>query len=809
MNSEYSEKIERLEVLAREFKNEIDALNEATTRLRYINKLFSECLDWDTSDIIAEEYEDGTYTDYVFFSPNKVLVVEAKREGDYFDVPIGYAGLIYKINYLIRGNNNLKAALEQVTDYCNRKGVPFGAICNGHQIVAFIPTRIDGVAPLEGNALVFPSIEYMLENFTDFWNALSKKGIQAKTLATILVGRKLITLPAKLSSKIDNYPRYKDRNPFQNDLMIVSDLVIEDITKHRELERLFLEECYCESGALSQYSTASKTILQSRYAALFENGVAVPEAIPATTKEGITDELFPGTVAKRPLILIGDVGVGKTTFINHLIKVAAPEEFERAITFYIDFGSQGALASDLKTFVIDEIVKQLRENFDKDIEERDFVRGVYHGELLRFGRSYFSDLKKIDPESFLVKEIEFINTKILNKIEHVKACLEHLSKGESKQIVMFLDNSDQREEKDQEKVFLIAQELAEHWPTVVYVSLRPGTFSRSTKAGTLTGYHTKVFTIPPPRVDEVIDKRLNFALKITTGEIPLGFMDKGVVIHLENLQNLIKVFIDSLEKNYDLQESIDNISGGNIRLALDLVKRFFGSGHVDTEKIVDIYRDTGFYLIPLHEFLRAITYGDYREFHPSNPAIVNLFDVSSLDRREHFLLPLIIGTLFEFANSGEDEGFMETTNIYEITQGLGFSPEQIDFALVRAIDNNVIETTGRVIAPFTEVKPKTLRITPMGIYHILKLCRLFTYMDAIIVDTPIFAPEVRLRIKVEEDIMPRLERAIIFCSYLDDLWLNNFDTYGRLPFNWSECSSDLKTDIEKVRRKAEEQRTRF
>ena len=51
------------------------------------------------------------------------------------------------------------------------------------------------------------------------------------------------------------------------------------------------------------------------------------------------------------MILIGDVGVGKTTFIRHLIKVDAPQVFNESLTFYIDLGSQANFTEKLNIFV--------------------------------------------------------------------------------------------------------------------------------------------------------------------------------------------------------------------------------------------------------------------------------------------------------------------------------------------------------------------------------------------------------------------------------------------------------------------------
>src|SRR5436190_24356695 len=98
-----------------------------------------------------------------------------------------------------------------------------------------------------------------------------------------------------------------------------------------------------------------------------------------------------------------------------------------------------------------------------------------------------------------------------------------------------------------------------------------------------------------------------------------------------------------MERSAEISECIVNVDGGNVRVALDLVRGFFGSGHVDTEKIINIYEDTGSYYVPLHEFIRAVIYGDAEHFDPEQSPIANLYDLTTPDGKEHFLLPLLLG----------------------------------------------------------------------------------------------------------------------------------------------------------------------
>lgn len=772
--------------------------NEATTRLQVIDRLFLDCLAWSKDDITAEESYNGDYADYTFALTRKILIVEAKKEGNYFDLPAGKKRIEYALTSLSRDFPNVKSAVEQAAGYCQQRGVPFGAIANGHQIIAFIANRSDGLPPLEGKALVFPSFDVMLKEFPTLWNALSKPGIEEKRIQTLLIGDLLPELPSKLSATISDYPGNKQRNILQTDLQIVSELVIEDLARARDLETHFLQECYCQSGALSQYALSSKAVLQARYSALFDSESPGPNVSPAVNKFGkISSDLLADSFSRRPILLLGDVGVGKTTFIRHLINIEAATLFENALTLYIDLGSQATLTEDIKLFVPEEITRQLREEHKIDIDEYPFITGVYNLELQRFSKGLYSKVRETNPDLYVQKELEFLEGKVTNREQHLKFSLEHISKARKKQVVIFLDNADQRSEQTQQEVFLVSQELAERWTATVYVALRPETFHRSKQVGALSAYHPKAFTISPPRIDLVIEKRLLFGIKITKREIPIHFVHGTILGNFVKLRDIMLIFLSSLKVNKELIEFIDNISGGNVRVALDIVKEFFGSGHVDTQKILDIYDKSGEYKIPIHEIIRAVMFGDSEYYHPDQSPIANVFDVSSFDTKEHFLLPITISILAATEKSRLEGGFVETNKLYEHLQGLGFTPDQIDIAIVRGLRKKLLETIAhRIPTPgHHHSVPKALRVTTIGLYHTEKLCYLFTYIDAIVVDIPIFDNNFKDSICNESHISQRLKRADKFREYLDDCWHKHFSSKKQSWFDWKDKSKQLREQL--------------
>lgn len=791
MDEEFEHGRQKLLELIEFFKENTANLNEATTRLYFIDALLFECLGWTKADVIVEESYRGTFADYVFAAPRKILTIEAKREGDYFEVPVGSNRINYSLSTITKDNKKLEEALEQVSAYCQKRGIPFGAVSNGHQIVLFIAARTDGSPPLAGRCLVFPSLRFMEQNFLQLWNAISKPAVLQNNLSKILLEQIEVETPPKLSANIINYPGVKQRNVFQADLQIVSELVFEDIPNSRDFQKPFIAACYSQSGALSQYSLLSKNILRARYAALFDSESPGPTAVPAVKREGVSADLLAGSLSRRPILLIGDVGVGKTTFINHFSLIEAEELLEDAIVVYIDLGTQATLTTDLKEHIVDAFAAQVLSKYEIDIFERNFIHGVYHFDLDRFEQGLYSDLKDTNPEKYKEAEIRFLEERTQNKEQHLFRSIDHITNGQRKQVVLFIDNADQRDFDVQQQAFLAAQGISKNTDANVFVSLRPETFHESVKSGALSGYHPKAFTISPPRIDIVIQKRLEYALRITGGEIKV---DRSISLELGNLDVIIRAFMHSLDANDDLLELIDNISGGNVRLALDLVKGFFGSGHVDTYKIVEILNKQRAYVIPVHEFLRAIIYRDNEKYDPSRSPIANIFDVSTASPKEHFLLPSILAYLQKEAIENK-EGFVESVSVYNHAQSLGFTPEQIDGAFLRASAHKLIEFSGRRNPSEFEQIPPAIRITTSGAYQVKKLCQMFTYIDAIIVDLPIFDDDLREKTLNVEYIRERINRAKPILDYFDETW-NQIGTNSY--FDWPEASRMVRSEIASI-----------
>lgn len=786
--------------------------NEATTRLQFIDKLLFKCLAWSKPDCTSEERYDGKYSDYTLSLTSRAVIVEAKREGKYFELEAGKHRDTYKIATLCHDNEELCEAVKQVAGYCQKRGVPVGVVCNGHQLVALLANRNDGVPPMEGRALVFDSLEEMKSRFQQLWNCLSKEGIKERGLIRLLRGSDQDQPPIPLSSKISGYPGSKNRNSFQSNLKILSEMCLEEIPKDPENEEDFLKSCYCKSGALSQYAMVSKKLLKTRYEKLIDpkdedylTGDSPNPTLESAVNKGGTNKILKHGVVHRPILLIGDVGVGKTSFIRNLIQVEAKDVFDDAVSIHINLGKEATLTDNLESYVLNSIIDQLMDEYDIDIYKNNFVKGVYHGELQRLRTGIYEYYYENDKDKYRDKEIEKLEELTNKKSSHVKKSIEHIVKGQNKNVIIFIDNADQRDYSTQEKTFLIAHEISSNWPSTVFVSLRPETYHKSVKSGVLSGYHPITFTISPPRVDEVLEKRLNFALRIATGELSYqrnnSSGERSAKAEFHSIEALFRSFLGTIRDGEDLIEAIDNISGGNVRKALDFVRQFFGSGHVNAQKIVDIYRDNGMYWVPVHEFLRAIIFQDSRYYDPSTSPVGNLFDIQNSDPKGHFLKPILLRIVLAQSRRTEPGGFYDTERLFDELQDLSYSPSQIYSSLTHCYEKNLLVTSGR---SFPEEKktqhqlPESVRISTVGAYHSQRLIKNFTYIDAIIISTPILDSTYRESIRAvdEKHICTRIKRAKKFIDYLSSCWSqSNINT---LYFDWSDECNKLNKSINKI-----------
>jgi GTPase SAR1 family protein len=816
---EYSLAIANLNKLVQEFSPLGDLSNEAQTRFSFIDRVLEECLGWDRSEIRVEVYEDGGRTDYECGLPRK-LIVEAKHAKKPFNLPPKRAGKAkVLIESLIEFDPDAGEAIRQVQVYGASRGVGPVAVANGPQLLIFSASNLSGKSPLKGVALVFDGYDEIVSGFNLIYEALSKSGIEERRLDEIMGEGIPTTLPAKLSAMCLNYFEHKYSSTFQESLKNAAQLVIEDLGRTADVEKEFLENCYCESGPLTQYSLIGRNLVAARYAALFsqtEVGSRIETVNPrrpsSKSKAGdpFSPQVFQEALARRPIVLVGDVGVGKTTFLKHLMQVSGREAFSNAIPIYFDLGNRATLSVTPKDAFLENVKHTLRDSLSVNLYAKALMEAIYYRELKDYDEGFAAELKQVNPVQFTQDRIALMGRLSENNETHLRLALAHVSRERKCQSIIIIDNADQRSFAVQQEAFLIAQELADSWNSLVFIALRPQTFHASKRSGTLSAYPTKIFVIPPPKLEDAIEKRLQFALKMAQGRIPIPSYS-GITLHVDSLAKLIAALLRSLSRNRELYEFIVNVSGGNVRLAIELVSKYLGSPNVESERIVKLISEHGNYDVPLHEFAKAALLSEYSHYQEDSSAATNVFSLVYKDKREHFLSLLILGYLsWDGAETLQSDGFISARTLLVEMQSTGFQPDQITAHLQKLTRRKLIETTERrLLETGEELRdqglPEAFRISSVGAYHLKKWCGEFAFMEAMAFDTHILNDDVRARLlqEVNDDrLLARYRRAIEFREYLDESW-TGLD--ARPYFDWKGTRQVSLASFGRVERRLRDQ----
>jgi hypothetical protein len=473
---------ERARQLCEEFKRlEADALNEAATRLRFVDAILFECLDWDRTQVSVERHDGtGNYSDYLLQPDGSALgVVEAKKAGVYFVLPVEQKRASRKRRLsAVRGlDENVSNAVQQCAQYAFNESAPIGVVCNGWQVIAFWLRPPAGVRWADGHALVFDSLDDILDGFDELWEVLSVTGVRELRLQDLIGKRPDGPPPSKKSATIKNFHDLKLRNELQSELHLLADLVFGDAIF--EDRKLFHEHCYCDAGALPQNRRLARDYFRQLYPEKFGQTTKAPTLKPARTKKGVADELKRPAASKKPFLVLGDVGVGKSTFIENLFlrEINDPQ----LILLRLDLSDKPSSPSDLPAL----------------------------------GR-----LKDLEPTAYLRAEIDKLTELASNPDRHLQAIFAHLKRGQSRDTAIVFDNVDQRTDM-QDATFVLAQVAASTWDVFTLVTLRPSTLSRSGDMSPVRGYHPIGFTVHPPRFEKMLSLRLATAIRMLRGELPL------------------------------------------------------------------------------------------------------------------------------------------------------------------------------------------------------------------------------------------------------------------------------------------------
>jgi len=438
-------------------------------------------------------------------------------------------------------------------------------------------------------------------------------------------------------------------------------------------------------------------------------------------------------------------------------------------------------------------------------------------------QEYDNKYKILYKEEF---ELFGLNTLSPNKDDIMKLFAMLNYKGVT--ISLVLDNVDQKSyvsPRYQEKVFELAQHLTPDLRTITILNLREESFFRATRSGVLDAYLVPKFLISSPTFEDLIRRRMHYAIELLQKDDDLlseyfgrriEGLDKSLLI------SVFKILLNSIRRNRRVGKEIlrflNDISGGNMRQALRFFNTFMTSANTDVNEMLYIESlapkgspDWLRYQIPLHHIIKSIILGENKYYSSSRSFVFNIFQLNPAYTNSHFLSLKILDYLHTRINHffKLDTGFLPINFIMQETEIANIAPDAVKYSISNLALYGLIEFDNQNKEGFETAE--YMRITQTGKYYIENLIYNFTYCDLMSFDTLIADEALAIDIKsklvydeikeIYERTSYRFSRTKSFINYLLDM--ENMD-FERNPFF---LNTDLtnKIFIPEIKRKIEEQ----
>lgn len=347
----------------------------------------------------------------------------------------------------------------------------------------------------------------------------------------------------------------------------------------------------------------------------------------------------PRELEHKVLLLIGSVGSGKSTFVDHLVEVALPRELiEATVWCRINMNAAPVTPTEIYSWLRREIISGCQASLpDLDFDELDILQRVFGLEIRRFSKGV-GRLYETESSTYSVKLAEHIERLLQDEQLVANANVRFACAERSKLFVVVLDNCDKKTRDEQLLMFEAAQWLQKEFRCLVILPLRDETYDNHRDQPPLdTALKDLVFRIEPPMFQHVLMSRVKLSLKsldTNQGEklqfsLPNGF-------YVEYPRSDLAFYLTSIVKSlfeHDLfaRRMIVGLSGRNMRRALEIFLEFCNSGHIGEDQIFRIRQSEGKYTLPFYQVATVLLRMNRRYYDSDHSYVKNLFSANKDD----------------------------------------------------------------------------------------------------------------------------------------------------------------------------------
>ncbi|AWX14725.1 RNA-binding protein [Mergibacter septicus] len=457
--------------------------------------------------------------------------------------------------------------------------------------------------------------------------------------------------------------------------------------------------------------------------------------------KNINKNLFPNKV----MLIIGGVGSGKTTFIDHLQFVSIPKNKtinDNLVWLRLNLNN-APLSKDLVyNWIIKQFIESIKSNHPKiDFDELATKMKIFSVEVNKFKKGE-GELLKGDEKTYNKELYKIIRECSSDENKLFTAYYRYFVTEKQKSLIIVFDNCDKRLKDEQLFMFDVSQWVKDTFKALVLLPLRDETYDNHKNTPPLdTVIKDNIFRIYSPSFKEILISRIQLSIgKIKhTGKIYSYNISNGMHINYpaeDQARYLVCILRSIMNEENNIRRLITGLSGSNIRKALEIFMDFCCSGHLSEDIILSMKTNPN-YKLPYYIASRVLLRLNRRFYDSEKSYIKNVFDAKDPENPFYFSRLIILRFLHNAMKASETpsinkmKGYISINNTLDFLNNFGLSKNIALSEIEYLIKSNCILTEDFRESDIDE--NMLIKLAPAGFVHLYLLSDI-SYLAAVAED---------------------------------------------------------------------------
>lgn len=433
------------------------------------------------------------------------------------------------------------------------------------------------------------------------------------------------------------------------------------------------------------------------------------------------------------MLLIGNVGAGKSTFNVHLKEVALPADLKEEIVWLsLDLNNAPSSKDEIYHWIKLVIIKEIKNIYNEiDFDDIDFIKKIHNSEISKLTKKLeglSSDKKYIETE--IAKKVLELDSDIDSNI---KAYINFFCNDKNKLLIITLDNCDKRGKETQLLMFEVSSWVKTEYNCLVFLPMRDVTYDHHRKEPPLdTVGKDLIFRIEPPDLDEVLYRRIKYIIGGNTTALYFNLKNGMKITFAEKDQEMFfKSMLHSLFNNNFFSKMVSGLAGRDIRKGIEIFLDFCKSGYITEEYYTKIVQSDGSYDLPPHLIMRVLIRGNRKYYIDDNSNIKNIFKCYPEDEMPDPYLRISIlqwlNNNFSKKGPNNTRGYHKISTLLSALKTFGHEEGRIEEEIKKLVNARLITAESLIVNDENEVileqidEDELISIAPAGIIHLALL----------------------------------------------------------------------------------------